>query len=221
MADKQSNIETIRTGILGRDVREALAETAEHVYTASEKTTEKVDELDKIISNAEAVAMQAAESAKSSAQGAAHSAVSAQGWAAGGTGTRADEETNNARYWAKIAMTDMAYIASGAKSLKEYFALLESQGGESYAALQQELIDFQTAAGDSFYNWLSGLQSTLTGNAEANLLHLINGLASRVETLENMVFTGFTSNPYLIRFDTLDGLTVDGTWNAALHCLEC
>lgn len=143
MADKQSNIETIRTGVLGRDVREAIADTAEQVYAASEAATQRVDDLDNLIikaettvietmedakttiketadavetaikntaDTAEAAIKEAADAAAVSENNAAASAATAEShatqsesWAVGGTGARAGEDTNNAKYWAEQA----------------------------------------------------------------------------------------------------------------------
>lgn len=131
---------------------------------------------------------------------------------------RSEAEYNTLIGYFKSLMDLAAQDYSG---FKNFLDLLKGQSTNDYAALQQWFTGFQTDANDSFYNWFNNLQSTLTGNAETNLLNLINALTGRVETLENMVFTGFTANPYLIRLNTLNGLIIEGTWDAALHCVEC
>lgn len=45
-------------------------------------------------------------------------------------------------------------------------------------------------------------------------------LASRIQRIEDMIVNGVTGNPYIIRFDDLDGLTVTGVWNTVNERIE-
>lgn len=55
-------------------------------------------------------------------------------------------------------------------------------------------------------------------NVNKELLQLIE---DRVVWLLNRVFNDITANPFNITFESLDGLTVTGVWNAALNRIEC
>lgn len=44
----------------------------------------------------------------------------------------------------------------------------------------------------------------------------------RIDFLEQSIFADFTSNPFLILFDDLDGIDVkNGVWNQTAQRLEC
>lgn len=55
-------------------------------------------------------------------------------------------------------------------------------------------------------------------NINRELLQLIE---DRVVDLMNRVFDNFTSNPFMMSFDDLSGLTVTGVWNKSLGRIEC
>ncbi len=44
---------------------------------------------------------------------------------------------------------------------------------------------------------------------------------ARIRALEDMLLNDITANPWRIRFNTLDGLTVSGVWNVSQQRLEC
>ena len=50
---------------------------------------------------------------------------------------------------------------------------------------------------------------------------LLQVMEDRIVLLMNTMFSGVTSNPFIIRFNSLSGLTVDGVWNESLGRLEC
>lgn len=50
---------------------------------------------------------------------------------------------------------------------------------------------------------------------------LLQMMEDRIVLLLNTMFSGVTSNPFIIRFNSLSGLTVDGVWNESASRLEC
>lgn len=53
-------------------------------------------------------------------------------------------------------------------------------------------------------------------------LSAIAGLASRVSRVEDGLFNNITGNPYLVSFDSLDGVVLTkGVWNATRNRIEC
>ena len=50
---------------------------------------------------------------------------------------------------------------------------------------------------------------------------LLQLIEDRVVWLMNSVFSDITDNPYAITFESLDGLTVSGVWNASQGRIEC
>ena len=76
------------------------------------------------------------------------------------------------------------------------------------------------AAAD-FNAWFNGLQNVLDDNAATNLLNITNALDARVDMLEAVLFNDITTNPFLILFDDLDGVTSTGIWNESLQRIEC
>lgn len=67
----------------------------------------------------------------------------------------------------------------------------------------------------------NGLQNVLDDNAATNLLNITNALDARVDMLEAVLFNDITTNPFLILFDDLDGVTSTGIWNESLQRIEC
>jgi hypothetical protein len=49
----------------------------------------------------------------------------------------------------------------------------------------------------------------------------LQGMEDRITMLMNRVFSNITGNPFIIRFVSLDGLSVDGVWNESLDRIEC
>lgn len=62
---------------------------------------------------------------------------------------------------------------------------------------------------------------TGTTTAAGNLLNITNALDARVDMLEAVLFNDITTNPFLILFDDLDGVTSTGIWNESLQRIEC
>lgn len=50
---------------------------------------------------------------------------------------------------------------------------------------------------------------------------LLQLMEDRIVLLMNRLFNDITSNPFIIRFTSLDGLIVDGVWNESASRLEC
>lgn len=50
---------------------------------------------------------------------------------------------------------------------------------------------------------------------------LLQLMEDRIVLLMNRLFNDITSNPFIIRFTSLDGLVVDGVWNESAGRLEC
>ena len=50
---------------------------------------------------------------------------------------------------------------------------------------------------------------------------LLQPIEDRVVWLMNRVFDDITSNPFMISFDNLSGITVTGVWNEGLGRVEC
>jgi hypothetical protein len=46
-------------------------------------------------------------------------------------------------------------------------------------------------------------------------------MEDRIVLLMNTVFLGISKNPFIIRFNSIDGLIVDGVWNESAGRLEC
>lgn len=50
---------------------------------------------------------------------------------------------------------------------------------------------------------------------------LLQIIEDRVVLMMNTLFSGISANPFIIRFNSLDGLTIDGVWNESLGRIEC
>lgn len=50
---------------------------------------------------------------------------------------------------------------------------------------------------------------------------LLQLMEDRIILLMNRVFSNVTGNPFIIRFTSLDGLNVEGVWNASAGRIEC
>lgn len=105
--------------------------------------------------------------------------------------------------------------------LKSYMGSLKLLGDGQYAALETYMSAFKQNAQADFDEWMQGLENILDENAAGNLLNLINALDSRVTMLEAVIFNDITTNPFLILFENLDGVTATGVWNASLRRIEC
>ena len=92
---------------------------------------------------------------------------------------------------------------------------------ENYQDLQDWFSAFKADANASFNAWFSELQGVLDEDAETHILNLINSLTERVTMLESVVFNDISTNQYLIRFENLEGLKVNGVWNQTLQRIEC
>lgn len=105
--------------------------------------------------------------------------------------------------------------------LTSYMGSLKLLGDGQYAALEAYMNNFKIEATADFNEWMAGLEAILDENVAGNLLNLINGLDSRVTMLEAVIFNDITTNPFLILFDNLDGITTTGVWNEAMRRIEC
>lgn len=106
-------------------------------------------------------------------------------------------------------------------TLVSYMNSLKLQGDAQYNAFEQHMADFETQAAADFNAWFNGLQTVLDDNAATNLLNITNALDARVDMLEAVLFNDITTNPFLILFDDLDGVTSTGIWNESLQRIEC
>lgn len=105
--------------------------------------------------------------------------------------------------------------------LVSYMESLELLGDQQYAALKAYMNDFKTDAENDFNAWFATLQNVLDEDTAGHLLNLIQNNTARIEMLEAVLFNDITTNPFLILFDDLDGVTATGVWNAALQRIEC
>lgn len=50
---------------------------------------------------------------------------------------------------------------------------------------------------------------------------LLQLMEDRIVLLMNRVFTDISANPFIMRFTSLEGLTVEGVWNETAARIEC
>lgn len=105
--------------------------------------------------------------------------------------------------------------------LVSYMESLELLGDQQYDALEAYMNDFKADAENDFNAWFATLQNVLDEDTAGHLLNLIQNNTARIEMLEAVLFNDITTNPFLILFDDLDGVTATGVWNAALQRIEC
>ena len=105
--------------------------------------------------------------------------------------------------------------------LVSYMESLELLGDQQYAALEAYMNDFKADAENDFNAWFATLQNVLDEDTAGHLLNLIQNNTARIAMLEAVLFNDITTNPFLILFDDLDGVTATGVWNAALQRIEC
>ncbi|WP_195376933.1 hypothetical protein [Anaerotruncus rubiinfantis] len=105
--------------------------------------------------------------------------------------------------------------------LTSYMGSLKLLGDGQYAALETYMNAFKLAATADFNEFMDGLEEILDENAAGNLLKLITALESRITMVEAVIFNDITTNPFLILFEDLEGITTTGVWNANLRRIEC
>lgn len=114
-----------------------------------------------------------------------------------------------------------------ANYIYEYFSGIQSGKYTvgKWVRLIYEIIIAGLERGEYFFNaknaWFATLQNVLDEDAAGHLLNLIQNNTARIEMLEAVLFNDITTNPFLILFDDLDGVTATGVWNAALQRIEC
>ena len=71
--------------------------------------------------------------------------------------------------------------------------------------------------------WNAAAETAAKAAADAaQALNLAAGLESRVSRVEDGIYNNITGNPFLVSFDSLDGIVlVKGVWNEAQHRVEC
>jgi len=71
--------------------------------------------------------------------------------------------------------------------------------------------------------WNTGAQTAAQAAENASdALNRVASLESRVARVEDGLFNNITGNPYLVSFDSIDGITLTkGIWNAARQRIEC
>ena len=50
---------------------------------------------------------------------------------------------------------------------------------------------------------------------------LLQSMEDRIVWLMNSIFNNISANPFTIKFNSLDGLNVQGVWNESLSRIEC
>ena len=50
---------------------------------------------------------------------------------------------------------------------------------------------------------------------------LLQLMEDRIVLLMNRVFTDISANPFIMKFTSLEGLSVEGVWNASASRIEC
>lgn len=107
------------------------------------------------------------------------------------------------------------------EDLVSYMDSLELLGDQQYEALQTYMNAFKLQSENDFNAWFAMLQNVLNEDAAGHLLNMIQNNTTRIELIEAVLFNDITTNPFLILFDNLDGITSTGVWNAALQRIEC
>lgn len=71
--------------------------------------------------------------------------------------------------------------------------------------------------------WTAGAaQAEESAEDVEEALSAIAGLTSRVSRVEDGLFNNITGNPYLVQFDSLDGVVLTkGVWNTTRNRIEC
>ena len=71
--------------------------------------------------------------------------------------------------------------------------------------------------------WNAAAETAAKAAADAaQALNLAAGLESRVSRVEDGIYNNITGNPFLVSFDSLDGIILaKGVWNEAQHRVEC
>ena len=98
---------------------------------------------------------------------------------------------------------------------------LELLGDQQYNALQAYMNAFKLEAENDFNAWFASVKNVLDEDTVGHLVNMIQSNTARIELIEAVLFNDITTNPFLILFDDLDGVTATGVWNAALQRIEC
>lgn len=117
-----------------------------------------------------------------------------------------------------------SYTSKAAADYQELSTLLESlglQGEAAYATSSAHLAAFESQASAQFNAWFQGLQDVLDADAAAALLSRIEQLEERAALMEAALFNQIDAHPFIVQFDTLDGVVAEGVWNATAARLEC
>lgn len=92
-------------------------------------------------------AAEGAEQAGNSAQSAADSAQAAESWAVGGTGTRTGEDTDNAKYYARLTRDDAQQAQEDAQEAAQAAQTAQQAAGTATASAQSAAESQHSAAG--------------------------------------------------------------------------
>lgn len=90
-------------------------------------------------------------------------------------------------------------------------------------------VDVQNANMQKIDSSIYQTSSEATGHYSNQIVHTtldeknsFSSLETRVKRLEDGLYNDITKNPFMIRFENLDGITiVKGNWNEALQRIEC
>ena len=87
------------------------------------------------------------------------------------------------------------------KNISGYITSLKSKGDADLAELTQQLLDFRNTHEAEFLAWFDRMKGILGTDAAGNLANGLDGLAGRLEDVEEMIFTGMAA----ARIETPDG----------------
>lgn len=76
------------------------------------------------------------------------------------------------------------------EEIEGYMSRLEAKGNADLAGITQELSDFKNTNEAEFLAWFEHIKGLLGSDIGGNLLNGLDGLAGRVEDVEEMLFTG-------------------------------
>lgn len=157
------------------------------------------------------------ETANAKIAAAAAEVVNARSWAVGGTGTRPDEDTNNAQYWSEQAKA----IAGGDYATKQNAQMYVSNHNASLEAHTDIRAQILSSASESAM-LISGTVSAHNSNSDAHpaTQAAMYDLDGRITYLELKYGTHIIGNSFEVAFTNLSGLAVTGVWNEPYARIE-
>ena len=99
------------------------------------------------------------------------------------------------------------------EDIAEYVRQLETKGNSDLAEITQQMLDFRNTNEAEFLEWFERIKGILGTDEAGNLQNGLEGLAGRLEDVEEMLFTGMVK----ARLETEDGdYITDDLGNALL-----